>query len=174
LIITASPEHSVRRCNMLKAAKKASALLVAVAALALVGQVAGAGAAFGGSDRGHFTVTGKACGPRAAWARVDIRGTGTATRIGKYSYSALECFDGKLKYAGVFWMRAADGDILSGSYAGTVAGTSDPNVATYKQQAVISGGTGRYEGASGEFEVDGRANLKTGAYSQRLSGAALG
>lgn len=158
---------------MVKAGKRASVLLVALAALAVVGQVAGAGAAFDGGDRGHFTVTGKVCGPRATWARVDIRGTGTTTRIGKYGYSALECFDGKLNYAGVFWMRAADGDTISGSYAGTVAGTSDPNIATYKQHAVITGGTGRFEGASGKFEVDGRANLKTGAYSQRLSGAGL-
>ena len=116
----------------------------------------------------------KACGPRAAWARVDIRGAGTAIRIGRYGYSALECFDGKLKYAGVFWMRATNGGTIHGSYTGTVAGTSDPNVATYKQHAVIAGGTGRFEGATGTFDVEGRANLKTGAYSQKLSGAGLG
>jgi hypothetical protein len=70
-------------------------------------------------------------------------------------------------------MTATNGDTLVGSYAGTVAGTSNPNVATYDQHAVITRGTGRFARARGEFNVEGRANLKTGAYSQKLSGVGL-
>jgi hypothetical protein len=63
----------------MKAAKRAWALLVTLAALALAGQVLGAEGPFKGGDSGHFAVAGKACGPHRSWARVDIRGTGQAT-----------------------------------------------------------------------------------------------
>ena len=54
----------------------------------------GAGAAsavpFRGTDVGGFTLPGECAGG----AVVDIDGAGRATHVGRYSYSALECFMG--------------------------------------------------------------------------------
>jgi len=127
--------------------------MIAVVALALgVGGLAPAtaGAAtavpFRGWDVGGFVLPGACAGGVA----VDIDGAGTATHVGRYEYSALECFNPD---------------------AGTVAGTADPNVITYAEDFVIDGGTGRFAGASGHLTVDGLADLATGAYSQMLSGS---
>jgi len=138
--------------------------MIAVVALALgVGGLAPATAGAGG-----FVLPGACAGGVA----VDIDGAGTATHVGRYEYSALECFNlGAGTFAGAATITAADGATLSGHYAGTVAGTAGPNVITYAEDFVIDGGTGRFAGASGHLTVDGLADLATGAHSQTLSGS---
>jgi len=146
-------------------------LLGILASLALPTIALGATrAALEGADAGHFDVIANACGPNSTWARVHIIGAGSATLLGKYSYEANECFDGKLFYFGSFTMRTSKGNTIVGTYSGTVGPTSDPNVASYDQDAKILGGTGRFARASGAFHVSGLANLATGAYSQKLIG----
>ena len=123
---------------------------------------------FRGWDVGGFVLPG-AC---AGGVTVDIDGAGRATHLGRYEYSALECFNPDAgTFAGTATITAADGATLSGHYAGTVAGTADPNVISYSENLVIDDGTGRFAGASGHLTVDGLANLATGAYSQTLSGS---
>jgi hypothetical protein len=48
--------------------------------------------------------------------------------------------------------------------------TDDPDVITYEEDLVITGGTGRFAGANDQLHVSGVANLATGEYSQTLSG----
>ena len=151
--------------------QRAGGLLVVLAALALPMQaLAGAQVPLKGSDRGSFTLTPNACGPKNSWLRVSITGAGTAQQLGKYTYKATECFDGSLFYFGAFTMTTASGNKLVGTYSGTVGPTDDPNVATYDQEAEFRGGTGCFGGVSGKFHVSGLANLATGDYSQKLSG----
>lgn len=163
--------RAVHRRTVGQAAKRllrAGLLLAILTALVLpIQALAGAQVPFNGSDSGHFTITPNACGPGVS--RVDISGAGKAVRIGKYTYRATECFGGSA-YSGAFTMTAARGDALVGIYNGTVGPTNDPNVATYDQDAVVTGGIGRFAGATGEFHVRGLANLATGEYSQELSG----
>lgn len=143
-------------------------MLVVVAALVLpIGAQAGAQVPLKGSDVGGFTL-GVACAPGSAV--VDIDGTGNATHVGRYVYAALECFNPTtLLYTGTFELTAANGDTIAGTYSGEVVSIVG-SVGFYEQDAVATGGTGRFAGASGEFHVSGEANLATGAYSQELEG----
>lgn len=142
-------------------------LALALAALSPAAAGAAGGVPFRGMDLGGFTLPGECTGGVA----VDIDGSGWATHVGRYEYAALECFNPAAgTFAGEATITAADGSTLSGHYAGTVAGTADPNVITYAESFVIDGGTGRLAGASGHLAVDGIANLATGAYSQVLAG----
>ena len=99
---------------------RVSLVLVAVAALAMpVGALAGAQVPLKGSDRGSFTLTADGCGPGVFAVVVDD--AGTATHLGAYAYHSSECFNGATgAFSGVFTMTAANGDTLSGTYAGTV------------------------------------------------------
>jgi len=152
--------------------------MIAVAALALgLGALgpASVGAAtavpFRGWDVGGFVLPGECDGGLV----VDIDGAGWGTHVGRYTYSALECFNPAAgTFAGAATITAADGATLSGHYAGTVAGTDDPNVITYSEDFIIDGGTGRLAGAAGHLAIDGLANLATGAYSQSLAGSLTG
>jgi hypothetical protein len=149
--------------------------VIAALALAFAGLAPGAGAAtavpFRGWDVGGFVVPGE-CGGGVV---VDIDGAGWATHVGRCEYSALECFNPAAgTFAGDATITAADGATLSGHYAGTAAGTNDPNVITYAEDFIVDGGTGRFAGASGHLTVDGLANLATGAYSQSLAGSLTG
>jgi len=131
--------------------------------------LAGSQVPFKGSDVGHFEIPGLC---QDGSARVVIGGTGTATHLGRYTYAANECFDPATgSFAGIHTFTAANGDRLFGSYAGQVTPTDDPDVASYQEQLLITGGTGRFAGATGVLEANGLANLATGAYSQTLSGS---
>lgn len=145
-------------------------LLVALTVMvaAPVQALAGAQVPFKGADAGGFTFPA-ACGPTSLV--VDIGGVGNATQVGRYAYEALECFDtDTLLYSGVFTLRAANGDTLSGTYSGEVVEIVG-SVGRYEQDAVVTGGTGRFSGADGGFHVSGEADLASGEYTQELSGA---
>ena len=143
-------------------------LALALAAVAPASAGAAVGVPFRSMDVGGFTLPGDCAGGII----VDIDGGGWGTHVGRYAYSALECFNPAAgTFAGAATITAADGATLSGHYSGTVAGTADPNVITYAEDFVIDGGTGRFDGAAGHLAVDGLANLATGAYSQVLVGS---
>jgi hypothetical protein len=143
-------------------------LLVVLAALILPTQaLAGAQVPYKGSDSGGFAVPGTC----AAGLQIVIAGSGNATLLGRYTYNSTECFNPATGgFAGSPTLTAANGDTVVGAYSGQVFPTADPNVITYEEVLVVTGGTGRFAGASGEFEVSGVANLATGEYSQTMSG----
>lgn len=160
--------------NASRSTKARSAGLLLALAVVLwvpVQAFAGAEVPFRGSDVGTFTITpGGVCAP--GWFQVDITGSGTATHVGRNTYTAVECFDGASAYAGDFTLVAADGDTLSGTYDGEVVAIVG-TLGSYEQDAEIEGGTGRFAGASGSFEVSGIANLDPTklTYTQDLAGA---
>ena len=159
-----------------RAAVAAGCVFALVAALwTPVGALAGAEVPFAGSDVGGFTFPG-ACGPDSVV--VDIAGTGNGTHVGRYTYVALECFDTvTLLYSGAFTLEAANGDTIAGTYEGEVIDIDVVDgrvVGTYEQDAAVTGGTGRFAGASGLLRVQGKADLTDPAnftYTQHLSGA---
>jgi hypothetical protein len=72
---------------------------------------------------------------------------------------------------GSFTLTVANGDILYGNFGGQAIPTGDPNVLAYDDPGVITGGTGRFAGASGVVNTSGVANLATGHYRGTLSGS---
>lgn len=148
---------------------RASLLLVVGAAFALPAQAsAGSQVPLKGSDSGSFTLTANGCGPGVFAVVVDD--AGQATLLGAYTYHSNECFNGATgQFSGTFTMTAANGDTISGTYAGSVVSVVG-DVGFYEQDNVITGGTGRFAGASGGFHLSGIANLATLESSQRLSG----
>jgi len=123
---------------------------------------------FRGSDVGGFAIPENCSDGRL---QIVITGIGHATQVGRYAYSASECFDPVSgTFAGSATLTAANGDTLLGSYVGRVFGTTDPNVITYEEELEVSGGTGRFAGATGTLQVTGVANLATLEYTQTLIG----
>jgi hypothetical protein len=124
---------------------------------------------FKGSDEGGFQLPGACAG--GSLAEVVIDGTGRATQLGAYTYSATECFDAVSgAFAGSATLTAANGDAMTGTYQGQVSGTDDPNVIAYEEELELTGGTGRFAGATGTLQVAGVANLLTLEYGQTLTG----
>jgi hypothetical protein len=148
---------------------RAGLLCVAITALALpVQALASAQVPLEGRDSGSFTLTADGCGTGVFAVAVDD--AGQATHLGAYAYHSNECFNAATgEYSGAFTMTAANGDMISGTYAGVVVSVVG-DLGFYEQDNVITAGTGRFAGASGGFHLSGIANLATLESSQRLSG----
>jgi hypothetical protein len=104
---------------------------------------------------------------------LDVTGTGHATQLGTFSSHYRECLDpatGAVTH-GSFTLTAANGDTVFGTYSGQVSPTADPNVIVYDDPGVITGGTGRFAGASGSVTQSGVANLATGEYHGTITGS---
>jgi hypothetical protein len=140
----------------------AAGLLIGLAlAVPLHALAGGAQVPYRGSDSGGYTVPGT-CEPGIF--QIDINGTGKATLVGRYAYHADECYDPIASMvSGQFTLTAVNGDTLFGTYSGPCVGDS------CAEKAVVAGGTGRFEGAQGEFDV---IVVVTGpaTYSETVSG----
>ncbi|HSJ64378.1 MAG TPA: hypothetical protein VK922_10850 [Gemmatimonadaceae bacterium] len=71
---------------------------------------------------------------------------------------------------GEFTNTAADGSTIIGTYDGYLVPTSHPTQFTIQGTFVITGGTGRFEGASGSGLATGTFDTATGAASLELTG----
>jgi hypothetical protein len=76
-----------------------------------------------------------------------------------------------LTFAGSFTITAANGDTLSGAYAGNITGFLDDVTATNVFAAAVTGGTGRFAGATGSLAGTGQANLATFQEWRTFSGS---
>lgn len=155
---------------MNKPSAKTVAVLFALVALALpIYAAAAAQLPFKGSEDGTFQFADPC---ETNGVIVDVTGSGHATDVGKYTVHYRECL---LPATGVvedgsFTLTAANGDTLFGTYGGQASPTSDPNVIAFDDPGVITGGTGRFAGASGTLDQSGVANLATGEYAATLTG----
>jgi hypothetical protein len=145
--------------------------LLVLVALALPMQAAAADQVpFKASETGTFQLVGP-CG--TGGVVVDVTGTGYSTQLGNYSAHYSECLlpaTGTVT-DGSFALTAANGDMVFGTYGGQAFPTDDPTVLTFEDPGVITGGTGRFAGASGVVTQSGLANLATGKYEGTLSGS---
>jgi hypothetical protein len=102
---------------------------------------------------------------------VHLAGGGTATEIG--TYKAVFDFKANLQTpevpaAGTFTLTASNGDTIVGSLSGR-AQIAD-GIATVTESMTITGGTGRFAGATGTFTVQRTAVQATGATSGSFDG----
>ena len=102
---------------------------------------------------------------------VDGSGVGKATHLGRYTITFhVDVNLGTFIGVGTVTFIAANGDTLSASLIGQAAPTPDPNISMLEEVATITGGTGRFAGATGNFTIERVLNLSTGISSGSFSG----
>ena len=104
---------------------------------------------------------------------VDAIGSGNATHLGRYtvSYQAIvHLFDGTGTASVSARFVAANGDSLFAEGSGQATLTETPNINRIVEMYAITGGTGRFAGASGNFTVERLVNLATGVTSGTIDG----
>ena len=83
---------------------------------------------------------------------IDADGTGRATHLGNFTLGIDALLNFKTKAAvGFYEFTAANGDTLTAAFTGQSSPTATPGVIRIKENATITGGTGRFAGASGSF-----------------------
>lgn len=102
---------------------------------------------------------------------VDGTGSGNATQLGLYtiSYHALLNIP-TLSASGTATLVAADGSSLFGQGTGQGTPTGAPGIVSIVETYTITGGTGRFTGASGSFTVERVLNRATLVSSGTISG----
>ena len=90
-------------------------------------------------------------------------GEGSATRLGSYTVELSFCARaGGILDDGLGTFVAADGDQLHFTFAGTSA-FAPPFTLSFTSYSVFTGGTGRFDGATGQAVVTGALDVRTGA-----------
>jgi hypothetical protein len=149
---------------------KAYVGLLVLAALALPTQAAADDQLpLKGSERGTFQLLGPC---ETSGVVVDVTGTGTSTQLGNYRSHYRECLlpaTGAVT-GGTFTLTAPNGDMVFGTYSGQALPAGAPNVVSYDDPGMITGGTGRFAGASGSVTQSGLADLATGEYKGTIIG----
>jgi hypothetical protein len=120
---------------------------------------------FKGSLEGMDIGTGK---PPIVSAQ--ITATGNATHLGEFTYSALITVDTTTRMGtGTFVFTAANGDTVFGALSGHSTPTA-PNTLTIVENMSITGGTGRFAGATGSFALTRMKNTVTNVTAGSFTG----
>lgn len=153
---------------MMKRHKCALQLALAVLTALGFGSTATAGeqVPFKGTLDGVVTITGT---PPIVSVVVDA--SGNASRLGKYSLSVPHIVDRDTRTAtGTYEFTAANGDTLTADFSGQSMPSSTPNVRSIVETATISGGSGRFAGATGNFTVQRFFNTVAGTTTGSFNG----
>jgi hypothetical protein len=98
-------------------------------------------------------------------------GTGTATQLGRFTFQQLHDVNvatGTL--TGSYHFTAANGDGLFATFTGQSSATPTPGVRAVVETATVTGGTGRFAGATGAFTVKRLINMSTHTAAGSFSG----
>ncbi len=97
--------------------------------------------------------------------------TGNATQLGRYTATFQETVElfGATS-VGAITLVAANGDNVFATQTGIGIPTSDPDVFTITEVNTITGGTGRFAGATGTFTIERVVDLTTGLSSGSFTG----
>ena len=140
------------------------AVCLALAVLATLG-LAGPAAAqhqvpFRGSLEGFGTLT--FLGPTSAVA--DLEGTGNASHLGRFTFRSTALVDFAANIGLATWtFTAANGDTLTATATGSADPPATPPILHVVERAEITGGTGRFAGATGSFTMERYYDIDTGA-----------
>jgi len=105
---------------------------------------------------------------------IDVDATGSATHLGKFTLDIEAILNFKTKAAvGSYEFTAANGDTLTADFTGQSSRTATPGVIHIEEIATITGGTGRFAGASGSFVcerlLDAATLASTGSFEGTIS-----
>jgi hypothetical protein len=102
---------------------------------------------------------------------VDGTGSGNATQLGLFTMSfQAEVSLPSLAASTSAQYVAANGDMIFGEGWGQGTQTADPNVVSIVETYTITGGTGRFAGATGSFTVERLIDRPTSVSSGTISG----
>jgi len=141
-------------------------------ALALLLSIAGPVSAgdripFKGTLAGTAVVT--PLNPPMVAVRIDA--TGTATHLGTFTLVAPHVVNqATLVGVGTYLITAANGDVITADLAGTAVMVEPPYVIAITETATVTGGTGRFAGATGSIQVERVFNRATGVTTGTLDG----
>jgi hypothetical protein len=126
--------------------------LAALAVLGLAGPAAaGEQVPFKGSLAGDVTITPLT----PPYLQADVEATGNATQLGQFSLDIPHKVNRANGTAlGSYEFTAANGDMLFADFTGQATPTETPGVLYIEETATITGGTGRFAGATGSFTVE--------------------
>jgi hypothetical protein len=143
-------------------------LIAAALLVSLAGPVsAGDQVPFKGTLSGTAAVT--PLNPPMLAVRIDA--TGTATYLGRFTLEAPHTVNAAtLVGVGTYLMTAANGDTITADLAGTAVMVEPPNVVAITETATVTGGTGRFAGATGSIQVERIFNRATGVTTGTLDG----
>jgi hypothetical protein len=97
--------------------------------------------------------------------------TGYATQIGRYTATYEEQVDLLTgSSVGAITVVAANGDVIFATQTGQGDPTPDPDIFSIVEVSTITGGTGRFVGATGTFTIARLVDLTTGDSSGSFSG----
>jgi hypothetical protein len=103
--------------------------------------------------------------------RVVLTGSGHAAHLGRFTFTAPHDVDTVTRVAtGAYTFTAANGDTLTATFTGAAAPTSTPGVLLITETATITGGTGRFAGATGNFVVERLYDPAAGTTSGSFDG----
>ena len=149
---------------------KTGLLLAVFTLLCLAGPVMAKDVPFKGTVSGGFTSTP----PVACNSTVTISAGGQATHLGNYTWESTHnvnvCSSPFVVTGGSVTLTAANGDQLYGTYTGTSHFIDATPVLAFDITITITGGTGRFENATGTIEVTGEADTSTGSSTATMDG----
>ena len=118
---------------------------------------------FKGRLEGDFTFVPEP--PPSTFASVAFTSVaGQATHLGGFTIEAPHRVDLAtlpVQAAGTFRLTAENGDTLMATFTGLGTPTGPPGVFSIVETAIITGGTGRFAGATGKFVVQRSVDLNT-------------
>jgi hypothetical protein len=99
-----------------------------------------------------------------------VKATGHATSLGKFTYTALLTVNTATGLgSGTFLFTTVNGDTVIGTISGKATFTP-PNVLSIMEIATITGGTGRFTGATGSLTITRLKNTVTGVTTASFTG----
>jgi hypothetical protein len=125
---------------------------------------------FKGSLEGDVTVTPLT----PPFVSVLVEATGHATHLGQFTVDIPHVVNrSNSTAAGTYEFTAANGDTLTADFTGQAMPTATPGVLHIVEIATITGGTGRFAGATGSFTVerwfDTAAGTTVGSFEGTIS-----
>jgi hypothetical protein len=110
--------------------------------------------------------------PPSPFFTVVFDGSGNGTHLGRFVFHTVHrvnTVDGSA--AGSYQLTSANGDTLAGDFTGASRPTLTPNVFAIVETVAVTGGTGRFAGASGEFVIERLVDFNTSTSSGTFEGA---
>ena len=103
-----------------------------------------------------------------------LKGTGNATHLGRYTvvipHTVTLNSAGTATAIGTFTFTAANGDTLTADLNGQAGPTATPGVVSIVETGIITGGTGRFAGAGGNFRIERLFSFATSLTSGSFEG----